>query len=203
MKYKEEFTHETLDAPFLEDFIKIFREYKAEHEGFVEWYTSAAEESVTGDALLIDGILKKSNDFDKYQKASKKHADDISIVDLAGFARLNDFDPQFMLLLFRRFPKCSIQKSGHFYYPPNTGMDWHTNANNPYLRCYINYSENGDSYFKYYDQVKKETVVDNDFVGWNIRTFRIEKDADKLFWHSVYSKTDRLSIGFKVINNLK
>tara|TARA_R110000851_G_scaffold221211_1_gene373966 strand:+ start:1006 stop:1614 length:609 start_codon:yes stop_codon:yes gene_type:complete len=202
MKYKEEFTHETLDAPFLEDFLKIFREYKAEHEGFREHYTEIPEDSITADALLMDGILKTGN-FNEYQTAGMKHPDGKYMVNLGEFKRLNDLDPRFMLLLLKRFPKCSIQKSGHFYYPPNTGMYWHTNADNPYLRCYINYSENADSYFKYYDQGKKETVVDNDFVGWNIRTFRIEKAASKLFWHSVYSRCDRLSIGFKVINNLK
>ena len=106
-------------------------------------------------------------------------------------------------LLMERFPKCSINSSGFFYYPPGEGMKWHTNADTPYLRCYLNYSDNGDSYFKYYDQEIKKTVVDMDFPGWNIRHFHINKEKDNLFWHSVYSRTHRISVGFRIINNLK
>jgi len=106
-------------------------------------------------------------------------------------------------MLMGRFPKCSISRSGFFYYPPGEGMRWHTNADTPYLRCYLNYSENGNSYFKYYAQETKKTVVDMDFPGWNIRYFHINKEKDNLFWHSVYSRTHRISVGFRIINNLK
>jgi hypothetical protein len=106
-------------------------------------------------------------------------------------------------MLMGRFPKCSISRSGFFYYPPGEGMRWHTNADTPYLRCYLNYSQNGDSYFKYYDQETKKTVVDMDFPGWNIRHFHINNEKDNLFWHSVYSRTHRISVGFRIINNLK
>ena len=198
----EEFTHETFEAPFLDDYLKVFLEHKEKHEGFKTHYIKRDEAIVTGTAML-EGILKNTNNFGKHVCGQQAPANKEYFVSLDELKPLSDFDPRFMMVLFKRFPKCSIQKSGHFYYPPNTGMDWHTNADQSYLRCYINYSKNGDSYFKYYDQVKKETVYDNDSAGWNIRTFRIEKDSDKLFWHSVYSKTDRLSIGFKVINNLK
>lgn len=102
-----------------------------------------------------------------------------------------------------RFPNCSIERSGFYYYPPGEGMRWHTNADTPYLRCYLNYSQNGDSYFKYYDQETKKTVVDMDFPGWNIRHFHINKEKENLFWHSVYSRTHRISVGFRIINNLK
>ena len=109
----------------------------------------------------------------------------------------------FTRFLAERFPNHSIMRSGFFYYPPGQGMGWHTNADTPYLRCYMNYSLNGDSYFKFYDQKTQKTVVDHDVAGWNIRTFDINREKGDWFWHSVYSNTHRISAGFKIINNLK
>ena len=36
-----------------------------------------------------------------------------------------------------------IEQSGHFLYPKNGCMGWHTNSNVTVLRCYTTYSENG------------------------------------------------------------
>ena len=81
-------------------------------------------------------------------------------------------------------------------------MGWHTNADTAYLRCYITYSENGDSYFKYYDQLTKKTIVDMDNIGWTLRYFKISNKIDELLWHCVYSNTLRISLGYRIINNL-
>ena len=81
-------------------------------------------------------------------------------------------------------------------------MGWHTNSNATGLRCYINYSENGDSYFKYYDMEQNKTYTTQYNIGWSIRYFDVYNDPNKYFWHCVYSNTNRISIGFRIINNL-
>ncbi len=80
------------------------------------------------------------------------------------------------------FPNNVIEMTGHFVYPKNGYMGWHTNANYPCLRCYITYSENGDSYFKYRDPTTKKIIIDNDNVGWKLRK-NLEK---KLEFFDVY-----------------
>ncbi len=89
-----------------------------------------------------------------------------------------------------------VYKSGHFLYPPGGFMSWHTNANGYGWRLYINYVEEpGKSFFRYRDPDtgKIMTLWDKE---WNFRVFKI--DPKRLFWHAVYSETNRYSFGFRI-----
>ncbi len=85
------------------------------------------------------------------------------------------------------------QLTGRFHYPPGGFMGWHTNSNNPGRRVYATHADvGGKSFFRY--KGKNGIVTDWDKQGWQIRLFEIK--ADELFWHCVYSGTNRYSFGF-------
>ena len=77
-------------------------------------------------------------------------------------------------------------------YPAYGGMSWHTNGPRPSKRMYASWSENGDSGMNWYDIEKDKVIIDKDNIGWNIRIFDIP------VWHCVWSKCNRLSIGYNV-----
>ena len=84
--------------------------------------------------------------------------------------------------------------SGRIWYPKNGFMGWHTNSNNKGHRLYCVYvKEGGKSFFRYKNPINGEIVTSWDKKGWNFRIFRIDK---KLLWHTIYSGTDRFSIGY-------
>ncbi len=98
--------------------------------------------------------------------------------------------------LFKVSSLFSVNKSGHFLYPPGGFMSWHTNSKAPGWRLYINYVEEpGKSFFRYRDPEtgKVKTSYDK---KWNFRLFKI--DSQKPFWHTVYSDTNRYSFGFRI-----
>lgn len=88
----------------------------------------------------------------------------------------------------------NIQYSNLIAYPPNGGMDWHTNSNSPGIRIYVSWSENGNSGMMWYKD--GELIMDQDNVGLNIRQFTVP------CWHKIWSKCYRLSIGFKIISTI-
>ena len=98
--------------------------------------------------------------------------------------------------LFRLSHELSVTKSGHFMYPPGGFMSWHTNYKSPGWRLYINYVEEpGKSFFRYRDPETGKVITSID-QQWNFRLFKI--DAQKPFWHAVYSNTNRYSFGFRI-----
>jgi hypothetical protein len=84
----------------------------------------------------------------------------------------------------------NIQYINCIGYPPNGGMDWHTNSDNPGIRIYASWSENGNSGMIWYKN--NEIIFDQDRIGLNIRQFTTP------CWHKVWSKCYRLSIGYKI-----
>ena len=89
-----------------------------------------------------------------------------------------------------------INESGHFWYPPGGYMKWHTNVRTPGWRLYVSYVEEpGKSFFRYRDPDTGKIVTSWDD-GWNFRLFKI--DPNKLFWHAVYSNTNRYSLGYRI-----
>lgn len=95
-----------------------------------------------------------------------------------------------------KFPGSAPVCSGHFWYPPQCFMGWHTNSRKPDWRYYINYAEEpGKSFFRYKDPQTGEIVTAWDDV-WNERQFHIQKDP--LLWHAVYSNTNRFSFGYVI-----
>lgn len=75
-------------------------------------------------------------------------------------------------------------------YPPDGGMDWHTNSDLAGKRMYVSWSETGDSGMGWIENGK--TKLDYDHVGWNIRIFSVPQ------WHCVFSKCWRCSVGIKI-----
>ena len=89
-----------------------------------------------------------------------------------------------------------ITQKGIYWYPKNGYCGWHTNSNKKGRRIYLVWAEEDDkSFFRYLDKDTKEVVTKYEKKGWQINDFNIE-DGDNLSWHSVYSNTNRLSLGF-------
>lgn len=88
-----------------------------------------------------------------------------------------------------------ISVSGRFHYAPNGSyMGWHTNSNILGWRVYATRCEEGNnSFFRYYANNKVHTEWEKE--GWNFRAFKVTKE--KLYWHCVYSNTNRYSFGFR------
>lgn len=98
--------------------------------------------------------------------------------------------------IFNSTKRLSIVPSGHFWYPPQSWMGWHTNSRAPGWRIYINYAEEpGKSFFRYRHPVTGEIITLWDDV-WNMRVFRVT--AENPLWHCVYSNTNRFSLGYLV-----
>lgn len=86
--------------------------------------------------------------------------------------------------------------SGHFWYPPGGYMGWHTNSGAPGWRVYLTHaSESNKSFFRYRDPENGNIVTSSD-ENWDVRLFRVEPGNP--IWHSVYSQTDRFSLGYAV-----
>lgn len=84
--------------------------------------------------------------------------------------------------------------SGRIWYPNNGYMGWHTNNDNQGYKLYCSFARESDkSFFRYQHPISKEIITSWDKQGWNFRIFKIQKE---LLWHSVYSETDRFSIGY-------
>lgn len=85
--------------------------------------------------------------------------------------------------------------SGAFYYPPDGWMGWHTNLSNykKDTRLYITHNDNIGSRFLY--RKNNKTYYIEEPIGWSIKYF----DVSKPFWHSVISKSNRYSFGFRYV----
>ena len=87
------------------------------------------------------------------------------------------------------------QCSGAFWYPPKGYMGWHSNADHAAFRMYATWVPEGHkSFFRYRDPDTGKVITSWDRKGWTFRLFECRKDNKT--WHSVYSNTDRISIGF-------
>ena len=187
------FYRDNIKESFLDNFIKDFYTFKISNQ----ISTTPNNEHYCSDSILLD-LIENSDRFDDYQKAN----DNKKLIHIdQSFTK--KYNSTFIYFLQKKFLKSSIISSGNFLYPKNGYMGWHTNADTPYLRCYITYSENGDSYFKYRDPITKEIITDKDNLGWTLRYFKISNKIDELLWHCVYSNTTRISVGYRIINNLK
>ncbi len=87
-----------------------------------------------------------------------------------------------------------LSLSGRFHYPVKGFMGWHTNSNAIGWRMYATWcEEDKKSFFRYYQDKKLHTEMEDK--GWNFRAFKVE--PGKLYWHCVYSDTNRYSFGFR------
>lgn len=95
--------------------------------------------------------------------------------------------------IFQQPIETNLVSSGHFWYPKDSFMGWHTNSRSPGWRIYINYAEDENESFFRYRNTNNEIITLND-KNWNLRVFRITQ-AEPL-WHCVYSNTNRFSLGY-------
>ena len=88
--------------------------------------------------------------------------------------------------------------SGCHWYPPSGFMGWHSNADVGGYRVYCVYaSEDKKSFFRIRDSKTKEVITQWDKKGWNFRMFLCNNTTpDNYAWHSIYSDTNRISVGF-------
>jgi hypothetical protein len=103
--------------------------------------------------------------------------------------------------LAKVYNSASIIQSGDFYYPAKGYMGWHTNSNTPGRRVYVTYSAKaGENSFLYIKDGK--IVKDYDDAGWTAREFIVGDQPNNLFWHAVDAVIPRISMGFRVFDNL-
>ena len=94
------------------------------------------------------------------------------------------------------FPDYTPIVSGHFYYPKNGYMSWHTNSDKPEKHVYITYvDEPNKSFFRSY--VDGKIITDWDSKKLTVRVFDVV-NKEPLYWHCVYSDCNRYSFGFRL-----
>ena len=93
-----------------------------------------------------------------------------------------------------------MEARGNFYYPKGAYREWHTNAYhvNGY-RMYFIATGKGGSYFNYINPESNQVVNLKDANEYaNIFYVYGTDNWDKMIWHSIYSNTDRFSLGFNI-----
>ena len=89
-----------------------------------------------------------------------------------------------------------VKPSGLFWMPPNGYCGWHTNSNHLGERFYLVWvNEDNKSFFRYENPNTGEIVTKWEKKGWQLNRFHPPQ------WHCVASWTDRISIGFRTLNN--
>ncbi|GAA2803409.1 Nif11-like leader peptide family natural product precursor [Saccharopolyspora taberi] len=101
-----------------------------------------------------------------------------------------------------------VRFSGSMWYPPSSYRLWHTNETQPGWRMYVvDLDEPFDdpahtSFFRYMNPDTEEIVTLRERPRI-VRFFKVEQEADKLFWHCIVNPTKRhrWSFGFAVPEN--
>ena len=78
--------------------------------------------------------------------------------------------------------------TGCFEYQPGDQQQWHTNWEHPGARCYLVWSENGESGMRFI--INGEIVTSQDISGWQYRIFNIPQP------HCVFANCHRFSYGW-------
>lgn len=83
-------------------------------------------------------------------------------------------------------------------YPPGGFISWHTNANASGYNLILTWSENGDGWFDYWDNDKKERVRIPDHAGWQAKMtyFGSYDEPEDLCYHAASTNCLRLSIAY-------
>lgn len=128
-----------------------------------------------------------------------------------GFPRATNFlsvqnDAEWITLLKRPVFKlqrklCAYANALTVIYPAEGYIGWHHNGNAPGYNILFSYSLEGKGYFKYYDYKSSSVLKIKDHTGWNVKVGYYPdqtKELDRVYWHSAYTETPRLSIAFIV-----
>lgn len=80
--------------------------------------------------------------------------------------------------------------TGGFEYGPGDQQQWHTNWNAPGARCYLAWSETGDSGMRFV--INGEVWTSQDLPGWQYRIFNVPQP------HCVFANCKRFSYGWSL-----
>ena len=97
-----------------------------------------------------------------------------------------------------------LEVRGNFFYPPSGFREWHTNYRNPGLRAYCVFcDESFSSSFNYRNSLNQTTVIVQDKSDY-CNVFEVPEPSDlaSYLWHSVTSQTWRISMGFRVVEQI-
>ena len=98
----------------------------------------------------------------------------------------------------KKLTDLGVEARGNFYYPKGAFREWHTNAKNiSGYRMYFIAKNEGNSWFNYINPETNQVVNlpdKNEYA--NIFYVHNYENWDKVIWHSIYSETDRFSLGF-------
>ena len=99
----------------------------------------------------------------------------------------------------RFYDEYCIKITGLFYYPPGGYATWHTNQFDlPGWRLYYTKTKKaGQSWFRYKNP-NNDTYYTVPDKNEHYNLFRITSNEDMKLWHSVYSDTDRFSVGMQI-----
>ena len=78
--------------------------------------------------------------------------------------------------------------TGGFEYQKGDQQQWHTNWNSPGARCYLVWSENGNSGMRFI--INGEVCTSQDLPGWQYRIFNVPQP------HCVFANCKRFSYGW-------
>lgn len=109
-------------------------------------------------------------------------------------------NPYYQIPLHKRFyQQYHVKVTGLFYYPPGGYAEWHTNRYDiiGWRFYYVKTTEPGRSWFRYKHAINDTIHIAPDG-DEHYNMFYLEGDDDKLVWHSVYSDTNRFSIGLNL-----
>lgn len=166
-----------------QEFVNKFQELEIKREGFTPFAENI--ESVLSEERLIK--IQKNGDL---FKARKIEGND----NRYPFKR-SDLHDLGLDIGEQLGVRC--RSSGFFWYPYGGYCGWHTNNDSEGERIYLVWAQDeGKSFFRYQDPETKEIITSWDKKGWQIKSFLVSKE--KTLWHCVGSKTNRISIGFKV-----
>jgi len=106
------------------------------------------------------------------------------------------------------------------WYPTDGYIAWHTNWNVPGYNILMTYNPEGDGYFRFVDpsrstghkprgknkddaqSLNDSIVTIPDKPGWSMKVgyYGKKEEHDKILWHSAYSKSPRINLGYVVFD---
>lgn len=126
-------------------------------------------------------------------------------------SRMKEKDPEIWgdieFQVKKKFPEyLGVHSSALFnYYPPGGFVGWHTNWNANAYQILFSWSETGEGYFRYYDNKEQKVVTIPDVKGWQCRWYYFGRkdEPEHHCWHAAYSKCERITLAYKIINERK
>ena len=137
-------------------------------------------------------VKNSSNNFNDNNLLNSFIFKDVNISDSTFNLKIN----QLILEVGNYYKVNDLRIVGFFFYPKNGYIGWHTDKNSVGRRCYLTWAnEDKKSFFRYFDNKTQKIITKYDKKGWTINSFEVK--PNELFWHCVYSNTNRISIGFQ------